>query len=78
MFLTVDALLKDLNSIGDPITGAGITLRLMLARAGLPHAPKPSPFLIPRDPDDDEEEEEPEPEPPRKRMKSTVSAFGWK
>jgi hypothetical protein len=72
----VDALLKELNSIGDPITGAGMTLRLMLARAGLPHAPKPSPITRPRDPDDDGKEEEEDPEPPRKRKRSTVSVYG--
>jgi hypothetical protein len=88
VLLTADALLTELNSIGDKITNAGTSIRVMLARAGLPHEPKKE--IVARPPkgarseedDDDEddddkdsEEEERDPEPPRKKKKGSVRLF---
>ena len=53
--LTADALLRDLNSTTGTITKAGDSLRVMLARAGLPFAKKESAILYPDDEDDEDD-----------------------
>ena len=55
--LTADALLRDLNDVGDLCTTAGDSLRVMLARAGLPYKKKPRPIAYPDDDEDEEDEE---------------------
>jgi hypothetical protein len=85
VLLAADALLTELNSIGDKITNAGTSIRVMLARAGLPHEPKKEIVARPpkgarsEDDDDDEDDEDSEeernPEPPRKKKKGSVRLF---